>query len=275
MRHLRFTAVAATLTVVLGGCDGQYSDTSSATSALGASRVATVNGKPVPESLFRLYSLSGLQRNADDLTEDERELILGDLVRLQLLADAAEQRGLANERTIAAELELQRLQFMARSMAVRYLEDNPATETELRAAYDANLDSFRATQYRARHILLEDEANAAEVIAELSQGADFAELARDRSTGPTGPEGGDLGWFSADSMVEPFADAVSGMAVGTYSTVPVQTQFGWHVISLEETRDQQPPGLDAVRNDIRALVDRQKLESYVNGLQAGAEVVLE
>jgi peptidyl-prolyl cis-trans isomerase C len=116
---------------------------------------------------------------------------------------------------------------------------------------------------------------AQEVIDELASGADFAELARTRSTGPTAPSGGDLGWFSADSMVEPFGDAVQALDVGAHSNSPVQTQFGWHVILVEEARDQQPPGLDAVRNDIRTLVDRNKLEDYVNGLRDSADVVME
>lgn len=275
MPHIRSAAAAAAVTLALVGCDNDSASSQGISSNLGASRVAVVNGNPVPESLFRLYSLNGLQRNADDLTEEERELILGDLVRLRLLTDAAEERGLTNERTVAAELELQRLQLVARAMAVRYLEENPATESELRAAYEANLDQFSSTQYRARHILLESEAEAEAVIAELQDGADFAELARNRSTGPTAPNGGDLGWFSADSMVEPFANAVQSMDVGAHSTIPVQTQFGWHVIMLEETKDQEPPGLDAVRNDIRTVVDRQKLQNYVEALRESAEVVVE
>jgi NAD(P)-dependent dehydrogenase (short-subunit alcohol dehydrogenase family) len=119
------------------------------------------------------------------------------------------------------------------------------------------------------------EVAAQDVIDELASGADFAELARTRSTGPTAPSGGDLGWFSADSMVEPFGDAVQALDVGAHSNSPVQTQFGWHVILVEEARDQQPPGLDAVRNDIRTLVDRNKLEDYVNGLRDSADVVME
>ena len=241
---------------------------------LGPGVVATVNGTPVQESLFRFYALNGLQKTAEQLNEEERERILDDLIRLRLLADAADESGLPNERTIAAELELQRLQLIARAAATRFLEESPATEAELRALYEENLARLTTSQYNARHILLDTEDEATSVIEALDDGEDFAELARERSTGPTGPSGGDLGWFSADSMVEPFADAVRAMEDGSYSSEPVQTRFGWHVIMLEETRDQQPPGLEAVRDELTGAVEQQKLEAYVNSLRDTAVIDL-
>lgn len=275
MRLQRLSTVV--VACAFAACTQQAGDQASATppGALGPGRVATVNGVAVPESVFRLYSLTALQKNAEELTEEERASVLDDLIRFQVLADAANDQGLLTERTIAAEMELQRLQYLARTMAVRFLEENPATEAELRAAYEENLPRFSNTQYKARHILLDSEAEAQEIIVALDAGGDFATLARERSTGPTGPQGGDLGWFSADSMVEPFADAVRAMEPATYSLEPVQTRFGWHVISLEETRDQQAPGLDAVRVEIANLVDRQKLEEYVTGLREAAEVAVD
>ncbi|MDH3276449.1 MAG: peptidylprolyl isomerase, partial [Gammaproteobacteria bacterium] len=210
MRHIKTGTLLAAI-FLAGACtpngpdaDGQ----SAAVDPLGPSHMATVNGVPIHESIFRLYALNGLQKNADDLTDEERSFVLEDLIRFRLLMDAATQSDLLSERRVAAELELARLQIVARTMAGRYLEENPATEAELRAAYNENLDRLRSTQYKAKHILLESEEDAAAVIAELNEGADFAELARERSTGPTAPQGGDLGWFTAESMVEPFANAV-------------------------------------------------------------------
>ena len=249
-------------------------DASDGPDPLGPGVVTTVNGKPVQESLFRFYALNGFQKTAEQLDEEERERLLDDLIRLRLLADAADERGLPNERTIAAELELQRLQLIARAAATRFLEENPASEAELRALYEENLPRLSTSQYKARHILLDTEDETTSVIEALDDGEDFAELARERSTGPTGPSGGDLGWFSADSMVEPFADAVRAMDDGSYSSEPVQTRFGWHVIMLEETRDQQPPGLEAVRDDLTRAVEQQKLEAYVNSLRDAAVIDL-
>ncbi len=275
MRFANLTLAAATFMALAACSPDQGGDAASGgPGPLGPGVVATVNDTPVPESLFRFYALSGLQKTAEDLTEDERDGIIEDLIRMRLLADAAEERGLPDERTIAAELELQRLQLVARAAAARYLDENPARESELRALYEENLPRLMSNQYKARHILVNTEDEARNVIVALDGGGDFAELAREHSTGPTGPSGGDLGWFSADSMVEPFADAVRTMEDGSYSTEPVRTQFGWHVIMLEETREQQPPGLDAVRDELLRAVESQKLEDYVNSLRDAAVIEL-
>ena len=131
-----------------------------------------------------------------------------------------------------------------------------------------------STQYKARHILVETEDEAAAIITELDNGAEFAELARQHSTGPTGPDGGDLGWFSADSMVAPFAEAVRAVEIGNYTSKPVQTRFGWHVILVEDQREQEPPGLESVRSELTTAVERQKMDRYVEGLRQAAEVVV-
>jgi peptidyl-prolyl cis-trans isomerase C len=160
--------------------------------------------------------------------------------------------------------------MIARRMIGTYLDQNPVTETELQQAYAESSEQLADTQYRARHILVETEAEAAEIIQQLNDGADFQELARTRSTGPSGPNGGDLGGFTADRMVPPFATAVREMEVGTHSTVPVQTRFGWHVLLLEEKSDARAPDLDAVRGDITNLVEQRKVQEYLDQLRSRA-----
>lgn len=263
------TALAAVSTLTIACAQETPPEATDETSPLGASTVQAEDGTAVPESLFRYYARNALQKEPEQLTEEERQAVLESLVRLDLLADAAKDDGLPQELTVAVELELQRMQLLARTMVNRYLQENPPTETELRAEYEENLPSLGSTQFKARHILLETEEEAEAVIEELNGGADFVELAQQHSTGPTGPDGGDLGWFTADSMVAPFAEAVSAMDVGSYTADPVQTQFGWHVIFLEDQREDQPPGLDAVRADITNQVNQQKLEAYIESLRTG------
>ena len=217
--------------------------------------------------------LRGLQKSTEDLSDEERDALFEEMIQFQLLAEAAVDAGLPQELDIAIDLELQRLQTLSRLMATRYLDENPVTSLELQGAYEENLDQLSGVQYKARHILVDQESEAVTIIGELEGGADFAQLAMDRSTGPTGPNGGDLGWFSADTMVEPFANAVLAMEVGTFTQQPVQTRFGWHVILLEETEDRQPPGLEAVRADITSLVEQQKVEAYLNSLREAAEII--
>ena len=239
---------------------------------LGEGSVAEVNGQTVPESVFRLYALNRTQRSPDQLSNEEREAVMQEVMQIYLLANAAEEQAIHEERTMAAQIELQRLNALARAAIGRYQEANEPTELELREAYEANLEELTAPQYKARHILLKTEPEASALIEELKGGADFAELAKEHSTGPTGPKGGDLGWFDANTMVPPFADAVRAMEPGTFSETPVETRFGWHVILLEDTRENEAPGLDAVRDRITNTVVQQNVEAYIESLREKATI---
>ena len=260
------------LVLLLGGCTDQPISAPAEVNPFGEDIVATVDGTPIYATFFDAYATARLQKSALELSDDEREALLEELIRFQLLAGAAVDSGLTREQDIAIELELQRLQMLSRIMATRHLDDNPVTSIELQEAYEQNIDQLSGVQYKARHILVDQESDAVAIIGELEGGADFAQLAMDRSTGPSGPSGGDLGWFSADGMVPPFADAVRAMEVGTFSLEPVQTRFGWHVILLEDVQDRQPPGLEAVRADIEALVEQERIEAYLNSLREQAEI---
>ena len=125
---------------------------------------------------------------------------------------------------------------------------------------------------RARHILVKTEPEAKEIIAELDKGADFATLAKDQSTGPSAAQGGDLGWFSANQMVAPFSEAVIALENGKYTSEPVKTQFGWHVIIREDSRDQTPPSFESVKEQMRPAVQREKIQQYIDGLRKTAKV---
>ena len=216
--------------LLLGACS-QEQEVSEAQNPFGEETIATINGEPIYTSIFQRYSSMRLQQNADDLSDDERDGLIEELIQFYLMSNAATNAGIAQEQDVIIELELQRLQMLSRLMASRHLEENPPSETELQTAYQQNITRLSGTQYKARHILLDEESEAIEVIEELRGGADFQELATTRSTGPSGPNGGDLGWFSADTMVPPFAQAVSSMEAGTFSEEPVRTRFGWHIIS--------------------------------------------
>ena len=268
------TALAVTAIVAVACGQDSANDTTAVADPFGPGEVAIVNGQRIPESVFRLFVLNALQANADDLTPEGRAEVLDRLVYLKLLADDAVANGLDQERRMAAELELARMQLLARAMTERFREDNGPTEAELRALYQENLPRLRSTQYKTRHILVETEDEAAAIIAELNQGAEFAALAQEHSTGPTGPDGGDLGWISADSVVEPFAVAIQAATPGEVISSPVRTQYGWHVILVEETEEQVAPGLESVREDLIVAVESQKLEAYATGLRESAEVTV-
>lgn len=265
-------AIAAAIT--LAGCSAKTSTatTEAQPNPLGSEAVATVNGAPIAASLMNPLALQAAQRSVDSLTDDQKAQLVQQLIMMRLLADAANQEGLEKDQGVAAQIELQRMQLLARAVTEHFRAENPPTEAELRDAYEKNLPRYLATQYKARHILVPTKEEAEEIIDELDNGADFAELARKKSTGPTGPRGGELDWFTADSMVAPFAEAVKNAEIGVYTPEPVQTQFGWHVILVEDKREQQAPGLEAVRDELISIVEREKLNAYLDSLRTSAKI---
>ena len=260
-----FAATGATVLLALGACQPE-AEVEATTPRLGTSTVAQLNGAPVHESIYRSYAIgrSGGQL-PEELSAERREELMDELLRIYVLAAEAEKHGLVDERTIAAQLRLQELRLLAQSMADRHSEKNPATELELRSEYE----KAPKYEFKARHILLNTEDEAKAVIAELDGGADFAALAKEKSTGPSGPEGGDLGWFTPDRMVKPFADAILSTEVGSYGDRPTRTRFGWHVILSEERRELP---LDNVREELSGAIQQQKIETYVASLLDGATI---
>ena len=144
---------------------------------------------------------------------------------------------------------------------------SPATDAEILAEYEAQLEQSSDLQYKARHILVETQGEAQDLIAQLEEGADFQALAKEHSTGPSGPNGGDLGWFAPDQMVKPFADAVVALGNGAFTEAPVQTQFGWHVILREDSRENEPPTLESVRDAIKQRVEQTKFQDYMQEIR--------
>ena len=194
--------------------------------------------------------------------------LLEQLVQQEVLAAVAENDIGLVERL---GLENERRAFLAATLIDR-VGNAPVSQDELQAEYDAQFGNLGpVTEYNASHILLETEADAQAVIVALGEGADFAELARERSTGPSGPNGGELGWFTAGMMVPTFEQAVFALGVGEVSA-PVETQFGWHVIVLNETRDQAPPSLDEVRAELEDGLRRARVEATMQELTAAAVI---
>ena len=152
---------------------------------------------------------------------------------------------------------------------------NEASEDEIFEEYSSQIAQAPSQQYKARHILVDTQSKAIELIEQLKSGADFVELAKANSTGPSGPNGGDLGWFPPDQMVAPFSAAVSELEdgkfteepVGEYSSEPVQTQFGWHVILREDSRANEPPTLESVRQMVKQRVEARKFQRYLESLR--------
>lgn len=194
--------------------------------------------------------------------------LLEQLVQQQVLASLAE-RDLGRLEQLG--LENERRAFLAATLLDR-IGNEPISDAALQAEFDAQFGSAGpVTEYNANHILVQTQADAEAVIAALAEGADFAQLAQERSIGPSGPNGGALGWFTAGMMVPSFEEAVFALAVGEVSP-PVETQFGWHVIVLNETREQAPPTLDDVRAELEDGLRRARVEAAIQEMTQAATI---
>jgi peptidyl-prolyl cis-trans isomerase C len=235
--------------------------------------VATVNGTPIAREVYDVYVKNILQgKPGAELTPDQRNEALDDLIKIQLLAAQGEKDGVQSDPDVAARLQIIKMRLLADAEAQKYLKDKEPTDAELHAEYDAQVATMDKTEYHARHILVATKEQAEQLIKKIQAGAKFEDVAKASSTDGSKNNGGDLGWFTLARMVKPFGDAVKGLKKGEITTQPVQTQFGWHIIKLEDTRDVTPPPFEQVKNQLINGVKQKKLQAYVEELKKTATI---
>jgi len=266
---LRKSLLAASLATVIFASPAMAQDAAPAEDPV----LATVNGEDILESEVRATQ-QGLPQQYRQLPFD---MLKADLltreINQRLLMDAGSEAGLADDEEVKAQIAALERRLIAETYLDRALSD-AITDDAIEAKYEEFIKTNEPEpQVHARHILLESEEDAKAIIAELDDGADFAELAKEKSTGPSGPNGGDLGFFNRADMVAPFAEAAFSMEPGTYSSEPVQTQFGWHVIKVEEKKEGTQPSLDEVRQQLVAEISRDAFNALVEDLRSDAEIV--
>ena len=194
--------------------------------------------------------------------------IIDQLIQQQLLADALE----AVPDRVELALQNERRAMMAGEV-INAISATAVTEEAVQAAYDARFaGAEEVDEFNASHLLVETEEAAIAAKARIDEGAEFADVARDVSTGPTGPNGGNLGWFGKGAMVPEFENAITSLEVGTVSE-PFQTQFGWHVAKLNEMRIQPRPSLDDLRNELSAELQEAAVTARLDELSAAQEIV--
>ena len=235
--------------------------------------VATVNGAPISVNFYDFYikGITGGKAPAD-LTAEQRGLALDNLIRAQLVAEQAVKEGVDKSGEAAYMLQLARLNVLEQAVQERYLKDRQPSEQELRAEYEAQLSAMPKTEYHARHILVATEPFAQKIIDRLDKGEKFDALAKAESMDSSKNNGGDLGWFTANRMVPEFAAAVMTLKPNEYTHKAVQTQYGWHVIQLLETREVTAPPFDQVRQRLVQVVQAKKFKQYTDELLRNAKV---
>lgn len=233
--------------------------------------LATVNGTPITQNVLDFHQQQrNMRRPGDTVSQDQ---LLQEIINLELMHQQARKAGIDRRPDVALQLAHQRRGFLASVAAQDHATSQPVGEEATRALYDEHFGTADQ-EFKARHILVETEEQARDIITALDEGADFSTLAKEHSTDPMAANGGDLGWFAPGQMVKPFADAAAELEQGKYSQTPVQTQFGWHVILLEDRRETTPPAYEDVREQLRMMAQNQQLQQYLKQLQEEASIEL-
>jgi len=232
---------------------------------------ATVNGKQITQEMLDTFSQAVMGNSPEPATDEQKTQLLDQLINMTLAAQAAEKDGLQKDPKVAGRLDLLRTQILAEAASEKFVKANPVTDADLKAEYDTQVAGMQK-EYKARHILVEKKETAESVIRELQAGGDFSKIAAKESKDSSGKAGGDLGWFSPQNMVKPFSDAVQALEKGKYTTTPVQSEFGWHVIILDDVRSPEAPKFEDVKPQVEMFVQRKKLQEYLDGLRAAAKI---
>ncbi len=232
--------------------------------------VATVNGAPLMKSVIDIYAAQRKANQGEGEQADD-QTILNEMISLELMRQESVNKGLNNTPVVVATLDQQTRTLLAGAAIRDFVKNNQVSDEQAKQVYDKEI-AKPATEYNARHILVKTREEAEEVIRQLDKGGDFAALAKEKSTDTSASSGGKLEWFSAAQMVQPFADAVAKLQKGSYTKEPVQTQFGWHVILLEDTRQSTPPTFDDVKDRLKVLVANQQLQQHIQKIREAAKI---
>jgi peptidyl-prolyl cis-trans isomerase C len=237
-----------------------------------AQNIAVVNGKPVPKA--RVDALIKSAVKPGQPVPPELEQRAKDVVVMQeIFTQEAERRGLTNTPEYKAQMELARSRVLMDLLRADYEKKNPVTEAEERAEYaKVKAQAGNGMEYHARHILVNNEDEAKKIIAQLQKGASFEDLAKKNSKDPGSAEkGGDLDWASPSSYVPEFSAAMTKLKKGEFTTTPVKSQFGYHIIKLEDTREQKFPSFEEVKPQIEQRLQQEHLQKFMEDMRAKAK----
>ena len=236
-----------------------------------AQNLAVVNGKPIPSSRADAL-VKQMASQGQTETPELRAMVKEELINREILMQEANKRGLTNSSDVKNQVEMARQSIVIRALVADYLKKNPVGDAEIQAEYDKYKSQAGDKEYHARHILVEKEDEARAIIAKLKGGAKFEELAKQSKDPGSASNGGDLDWASPANFVKPFSDAMAALKKGEITQTPVKTQFGFHVIKLEDVRDAKVPALEEVKPQIAEQLQQQKLQAFQQDLKKKAKV---
>jgi peptidyl-prolyl cis-trans isomerase C len=240
-----------------------------------AQTLVTVNGKPIPSSIADLIVKQQTEQataRGQKLPPDMRDQVKNRLVELNVLAQEAEKNGVAKSEDVKNEISLNRQEILANALLMDFVKKNPVKEETLKAEYERIKATMPKTEYHARHILVDKEEDAKALIVKLKNGAKFEDLAKENSKDGSASNGGDLDWGNTSTYVPAFSEAMVALKKGQFTETPVHTEFGYHIIKLEDTRDAHIPTFEELKPRLAQMVQQKQVEEYRKSLLAKAVV---
>ena len=232
---------------------------------------ATVNGQPISQTVYNAFVAEQKAQGAPDSPELQNA-VKEELVRREILAQEAKKKGMDKNPNIQGQIELAKQAVLIRAYLSDSVKANPISEAQLKAEYDVIKNNLGSTEYKSRHVLVEKEEEAKAIIAKLDKGEKFSELAKQSKDPGSKDKGGELGWSSPAAYVKPFGEALTKLKKGEYTKTPVQSDFGYHVIQLDDSRPANPPPFDQVKPQMQQRASQQQIETLVKELRSKAKV---
>ena len=264
-----FTAIAGAALLIASLGTAQAADTKQPAKG---KPIVSVNGTILTDQDFNAFARTVSSTRGKQMPQAE---IMNTLIDRELLYQEALAKGYDKQPDVIRELENQKHSLLANVTVNKVLRAKPVTEQELRKVYKERVLSQKLNEYKARHILVKTEGEAKDIIAQLDKGADFSKLAKAKSIDTaSAKKGGDLGWFAPKQMVPEFSKAAAALTKGKYTKTPVKSQFGWHVILLDDTRPVTPPKFEDMKGQLQGAVQNQRLGEYLNELRKKAKIEL-
>ncbi|MDA8225129.1 MAG: peptidylprolyl isomerase [Betaproteobacteria bacterium] len=267
------TACIAGLTA-LTGCNAAEDNkpASAAAPAQPAGKImAVVNGVPIPQEELNVLeqdrSAQGQPINDQAIAAMRDSLING-----EILAQQAQKKGIDKTSNFQMHLQLAKTQMLAQAFIADYVRANPVSEDAMKAEYNRVKAMMGTKEYEVSHILVDNEAEARSIIAQLNKKAKFSELAKKDSKDASASNGGQLGWIAPANLVKEFADAMVQLKKGEYTREPVHTKYGWHIIKVDDIRDLKFPAYDQVKNQLRTDLEQQEIRKLISDLRASAKI---
>ena len=236
-----------------------------------AGGVATVNGVAIPASRADALLQSQLSQGQQD-SEQLRTAVRNDLITREILSQASKKKGFDKKADVMAQFELARQGILVNAYLQDFVATHPVTDDAIKKEYDSIVKTMGSKEYKARHILVEKEDEAKAIIEKLKKGEKIEDLAKDSKDPGSKERGGDLGWANPASFVPPFSAAMTKLDKGKFTEAPVKSDFGWHVILLEDTRELKLPTMDEAKGQISQQLQQRMVQKHIEDLRAKAKV---